>query len=256
MPHLCELCGERPATVFITKIVDNDSSKHSFCTRCATTQAQGQSWLSDLAEQIGDSRLVEDVQDAIEQFSFETFVSQMMHPSDDEEDALNDDFFDDEDSEDVEAFSAANDSEWYDESSDDDVTWLGPNSLDDPFADAGFDSPFAEVPEAKQRCSGCGTTWDRINSDGRTGCAACYNTFREQFGAVMGRVQRGAQHVGKLPRAAEKRKRRLEHLRQRRDNQLQLLQNRLKEAVVAERYEEAAQLRDRIKIVASTIVSE
>ena len=71
----------------------------------------------------------------------------------------------------------------------------------------------------------------------------------------MGRLQRGETHVGKAPRAREKRRRRLEHLRIQRDNRLEMLTHRLAEAVREERYEDAAKLRDKIRIVASTIVS-
>ncbi len=72
----------------------------------------------------------------------------------------------------------------------------------------------------------------------------------------MARMQRDARHVGKRPRAAEKRRRRLEHLRARRDHRLAMLQRRLQEAVAAEKYEDAAKLRDQIKIVASTIINQ
>ncbi len=71
----------------------------------------------------------------------------------------------------------------------------------------------------------------------------------------MARMQRESRHVGKVPRAGLKRKRRLEHLRTKRDHRLEMLRNRLQEAIVAENYEDAAALRDKIKMVASTIVS-
>lgn len=125
----------------------------------------------------------------------------------------------------------------------------------DPFDEDPFEIPLEVAPHPHARCSGCGTTWDRIRHDGRAGCATCYATFREQLTGVMGRVQRGEIHVGKTPRAIEKRRLRLEQLRQRRDNQLLVLQTRLRNAVAAEKYEEAARLRDKIKIVSSTIVS-
>ena len=126
----------------------------------------------------------------------------------------------------------------------------------DPFDDDDpFEIPRDIAPGASARCSGCGTTWDRIRHDGRAGCAACYLEFREQLTGVMARVQRGESHTGKTPRAIEKRHRRLQHLRKRRDNQLAVLQVRLQHAVSSEKYEEAARLRDKIKIVTSTIVS-
>ena len=125
----------------------------------------------------------------------------------------------------------------------------------DPFDDDPFEIPLDVAPHPHARCGGCGTTWDRIRHDGRAGCAACYATFREQLTGVMARVQRGEIHVGKTPRAIEKRRLRLEQLRQRRDNQLAVLQGRLQSAVAAEKYEEAARLRDKIKVVSSTIVA-
>lgn len=124
----------------------------------------------------------------------------------------------------------------------------------DPFDEDPFAVPTEIVPNPSARCAGCGTTWDRIRHDGRAGCASCYATFRAQLSGVMARVQRGETHVGKTPRAIEKRRLRLEHLRARRDNQLAVLQNRLQNAIAAEKYEEAAKLRDKIKIVSSTIV--
>ena len=112
--------------------------------------------------------------------------------------------------------------------------------------------PVLRPAERVTRYSRCGTTWDRIRHDGRVGCAYCYTTFREQLGEVMERVQRGMEHTGKQPRTALKRERRLQHLRKRRDNQLAMLQNRLRDAVAAENYEEAALLRDKIRAASTS----
>ena len=143
-----------------------------------------------------------------------------------------------------------------DEDEPSDIDAYSPLFLDgDPFDDDDpFEIPRDIAPGASARCSGCGTTWDRIRHDGRAGCAACYLEFREQLTGVMARVQRGETHTGKTPRAIASRHHRLLHLRQRRDNQLAVLQTRLQKAVSSEKYEEAARLRDKIKIVTSTIV--
>jgi len=116
-----------------------------------------------------------------------------------------------------------------------------------------FQSLDAHEEEAGAVCAGCGSTWEQIASDERVGCAKCYSTFRASLKALLEQVQREAQHIGKTPRAAHKRRMRLEHLRQRRDNQLEMLRNRLAEAVRFERYEEAATLRDKIKVVSSSL---
>jgi protein-arginine kinase activator protein McsA len=80
--------------------------------------------------------------------------------------------------------------------------------------------------------------------------------FADQLSQVMERVQRASQHAGKAPRTAEKRHRRLLHLRARRDHRLEMLNRRLEESIAQEKYEEAAKLRDKIKVLTSTIVDE
>ena len=102
-------------------------------------------------------------------------------------------------------------------------------------------------------CPGCGATWQRIGHEERVGCARCYPTFRGSLARLLEQIQRAPHHEGKSPRAAGKRRLRLEHLRQRRDHQLQMLQGRLAGAVAAERYEEAAVLRDKIKLLSSSL---
>ena len=106
------------------------------------------------------------------------------------------------------------------------------------------------------RCPKCGTTWDRLKQDGRAGCAACYVAFADDVTKVLERMQKSAIHEGKTPRSAEKRQKRLLHLRLRRDHRLEMLQRRLDESLQKEDYEEAAKLRDKIKVVTSTIVEE
>ncbi|RYX83711.1 hypothetical protein EON83_13115 [bacterium] len=142
----------------------------------------------------------------------------------------------------------------------------GMSNESDPFADDELDDFGAELPpdnlfrtlevessEMDAVCSGCGATWEQIALDERAGCSHCYDTFRVSLLKLIEQVQRDAQHVGKTPRAAFKRRLRLEQLRQRRDNQLTMLRNRLAEAVRGERYEEAATLRDKIKVVSSSL---
>ena len=113
------------------------------------------------------------------------------------------------------------------------------------------EEPDAGVPldahaDDPTRCAACLTTWNTVRREGRVGCAACYDAFREALAGVMVKVQRGDCHLGKTPRAAQKRARRGENLRKRRENQLSLLENRLRIALESEKFEEAAVLRDKI----------
>ena len=131
----------------------------------------------------------------------------------------------------------------------DDEEELGVQSL----ADNLFQTLEAHGEEATATCSGCSATWEQIALDERVGCSRCYATFRVSLLGLIEQVQHDPQHVGKTPRTAFRRRLRLEQLRQRRDNQLTMLRNRLAEAVRGERYEEAATLRDKIKVVSSSL---
>ena len=113
-------------------------------------------------------------------------------------------------------------------------------------------TPFKSAPSG--RCPKCRTTWDRLREDGRVGCASCYEMFEEALGESMERAQDASQHIGKSPRASTRRKRRLDLLRARRDSRLALLRERLETALASEQFEEAAKLRDKIKVIESTIV--
>jgi protein arginine kinase activator len=41
MPMLCEECGQRPATVHVTKIVNNQKSEYHLCEECARRHQEG-----------------------------------------------------------------------------------------------------------------------------------------------------------------------------------------------------------------------
>ena len=106
------------------------------------------------------------------------------------------------------------------------------------------------------RCPKCGTTWDRLKQDGRAGCSQCYVAFADELVKVLDKMQGASIHEGKTPRTMDKRQKRLMHLRLRRDHRLQMLNRRLEESLDKEDYIEAAKLRDKIKVVSSTILEE
>lgn len=94
---------------------------------------------------------------------------------------------------------------------------------------------------AKRRktCSTCGMSFARFRQEGTLGCADCYETFDEQLGPLIERTQSGAtHHVGKVPARAGG--------TIDRQRVIQQLVKELDEAVAAEQYERAAQLRDRL----------
>jgi protein arginine kinase activator len=90
------------------------------------------------------------------------------------------------------------------------------------------------------KCSNCGFTQADFKKAGRLGCAECYTTFAEGLEGLLKSMHKGTKHVGKVPVA----------LKQSRDlnERLKYLQKKLDKAVTAEDFEQAASLRDEIKV--------
>jgi protein-arginine kinase activator protein McsA len=264
---LCDLCHQQPATVFVTKIVNNHTSKHRLCAECARVSAgnalEAAGELPDMSHLpledivknlLGNDSLTlwgknsEDVEiepEEVTEFSWTMGLGEF--PGD--EDA-------------VDEIDEADELDEFDEEASIDGSMLP--SADETCGGVSSSQAFEDIARqirdgngfASARCPKCSTTWDRLRQDGRAGCAQCYSVFANQLAQVMERVQRASQHAGKAPRTAEKRHRRLLHLRARRDHRLEMLNRRLEESIAQEKYEEAAKLRDKIKVLTSTIVDD
>ena len=96
-----------------------------------------------------------------------------------------------------------------------------------------------------QRCPGCGLTYADFRERGRLGCVRCYTTFRQSLDPLIRRLQGGVRHVGKVPRRHGGTAR-LRH-------DLEKLRQQLKEAVANEAFEQAAKLRDEIKLLEESL---
>jgi protein arginine kinase activator len=98
----------------------------------------------------------------------------------------------------------------------------------------------AKTRARRKACPSCGMTFARFRQGGTLGCADCYEAFEEQLSPLIERAQNGAtHHRAKTPRRAGASV----------DRQLlvQQLVKELEQAVSAEQYERAAQLRDRLR---------
>lgn len=152
--------------------------------------------------------------------------------------------------------------------------WIG-NFLSDSIGlNALGTSPFSAFPASLQlfpqaggRCNQCGHSYGTYLSTGLLGCAHCYEAFRKELRTeVLPRVQQGltyrgrrygqASHWGKNPAesgngAAEERTPQGVSGTGDAEDSLSLaaLQESLKRAIAEERYEDAARLRDRIRVV-------
>ena len=94
------------------------------------------------------------------------------------------------------------------------------------------------------RCELCGSSLNEIIQNSRVGCARCYETFAGQLQPTLQRIHGALRHTGKAPEAdpavAERKQ------RQARIEQLRAL---IGEAVQSEDYEQAAKLRDEIRML-------
>ena len=98
----------------------------------------------------------------------------------------------------------------------------------------------SRAKSSKKTCQGCGMTFTRFRQTGALGCPECYDAFEEQLTPLIERAQNGAtSHRGKTPSRAGASV----------DRQLLITQlvKELDQAVEAEQYERAAQLRDRLR---------
>jgi len=90
------------------------------------------------------------------------------------------------------------------------------------------------------KCPHCGFSQQDFKKAGRFGCSECYTTFSEGLEGLLKSMHRGVKHAGKIPQA----------LQQTRDlsDRLKTLQKKLDKAVADEDFEQAAQVRDEIKL--------
>ncbi len=104
---------------------------------------------------------------------------------------------------------------------------------------SGQSSQAGRKSAAKRTCPECGMSFSEFRQKGVLGCPACYDAFEKHLGPLIERAQSDAtHHVGKAPkRAGSSIDRQL---------QRQRLIKELDQAVGAEQYERAAEIRDRL----------
>ena len=88
-----------------------------------------------------------------------------------------------------------------------------------------------------QKCPVCGKTFEDIVSDGKVGCAECYNTFYDKLLPSLKRIHGNLKHTGKSP---------LNVTAENKTEDISQLKSELEKAVSEQNFELAAQLRDKI----------
>jgi protein arginine kinase activator len=116
----------------------------------------------------------------------------------------------------------------------------GGMSITDILLSIGGQAPSSEpTPEAERSCPACHMQRSDFKKSGQFGCPACYEAFAEDLKPLLKAIHHAETHTGKVPSR--------EGVRVRMTAQIAALQRDLGEAVADERYEEAAQIRDRIR---------
>jgi len=106
---------------------------------------------------------------------------------------------------------------------------------------AEFEKPTTKEKETTVavKCANCGLTYVDFKKIGRLGCSECYNTFKRYLGPLLKKVHGSIIHFGKSPfkvaRVSDKK------------TDLQALRNQLQKAIETEEFEDAAEIRDKIK---------
>lgn len=106
-------------------------------------------------------------------------------------------------------------------------------------ADLLVKSPIeGESPKGLLKCSTCGFSQSDFRKQGRLGCPDCYRVFSGLLTPVLENMHKGTTHTGKIPVKAVQRRSA--------EEQLAILEDDIQAAVKAERYEDAAKIRDQI----------
>lgn len=95
-----------------------------------------------------------------------------------------------------------------------------------------------KIPEKNCKC--CGLSFSEIAETGRVGCANCYVEFKSELTPYLKRIHGSVRHNGKVPGTKQL-------VVCPSENKVEDLKAELARLVAAEKYEEAAIIRDRIK---------
>jgi len=99
----------------------------------------------------------------------------------------------------------------------------------------------AEFPsfESVPRCTNCGMDFHEFQKTGKLGCSKCYAAFGERLKPLLKRIHGSVTHTGKVPARVSST---IETTRE-----IERLQQLLQQAIIEEKYEDAAIIRDRIQ---------
>jgi protein arginine kinase activator len=104
-------------------------------------------------------------------------------------------------------------------------------------------------------CESCGLTQKEFKKNGRLGCASCYDVFKPVLDSMLEGMHAGNRHAGRIPDGFEAPisedpsvfEDPVEPMPRSPEEDIADLEKELTEAIEAEEYEQAAEIRDRIR---------
>lgn len=110
-------------------------------------------------------------------------------------------------------------------------------------------------PIKELQCDSCGMTFEDFMNTGKFGCSNCYDTFESKIDPILKSIHGANRHIGRLGDInsrteikTEKNKQDKMQLKENKEKiKIDQLKAELQKAIQAERYEDAAKLRDEIK---------
>ncbi|MHC4608104.1 MAG: UvrB/UvrC motif-containing protein [Planctomycetota bacterium] len=97
------------------------------------------------------------------------------------------------------------------------------------------------------RCTECGMTYSEFKKKARMGCANDYDVFSDGIAPLLEKIHGATQHIGKTPTTAD--------TQVRKENELVRLKRDLAGLIKSEKFEKAAEVRDRIRILETELDS-
>lgn len=96
-----------------------------------------------------------------------------------------------------------------------------------------------QKPVERKKCPLCGAAANDIQKTGKAGCAKCYEVFSDILDPYIRKIHGNVSHQGRIPGGGTP--------EQKLDREITRLRQELKDAVEAEEYLKAAELRDKIR---------
>ena len=97
------------------------------------------------------------------------------------------------------------------------------------------------------KCTHCGMKFSEFRKKARLGCTHDYEVFKNALIPLLEKINGWTQHVGKVPKTVD--------VQVRKENELIRLKRDLDNMVKAEKFEKAATLRDRIKVLETDLAA-